>query len=142
MNVTLIVGSNGTTTNGLTTSPTALTFSQRVVGQSVGSQTATVYYNGAATNVTNVSFTPLSGPTGAITFASCFPSGATIQCNLTCIPPLAQGTHMGTATVVTSTGGTIGVPVTTSQHQHGRHFWSFREPKILRYLTRSWRVRR
>ncbi len=109
--VSVQVGGSGTTTNGLTTIPSTLIFTQSVAGQSVGSQTANAYYNGGVTNITNVSFSPISGPNGAIAFASCFPSGSAVTCNLTG-SATTQGTYTGTATISTATGGTIGLPVT------------------------------
>ena len=110
VSVTLIVGNSGTSTNGLTTIPSTLTFSQSFAGQSVGSQSATAYFNGGTTNINSVSFTPISGPSGAVSFASCFANGASVTCSLTGNASV-QGSYSGTATLVTATGGTIGLPI-------------------------------
>jgi uncharacterized protein (TIGR03437 family) len=110
VSVTLIVGSSGSTTNGLTTIPSQLSFSQSFAGQSVSSQTATAYFNNATTNINNVSFTPISGPNGAVSFASCFSSGPSVTCSLTGNAS-TQGSYSGTATLSTASGGTIGLPV-------------------------------
>jgi hypothetical protein len=77
----------------------------------VGSQTANAYFNGSITNITSVSFLPISGPNGVIAFAGCFASGSAVTCNLTG-SATTQGTYTGTATITTATGGMIGLPVT------------------------------
>src|SRR5262249_32769629 len=108
--VFLQVGGSGSTA-GLSLSPSSLTFSQSSVGQFTNSQSSTLFFNGNTSNITQVTFSPISGPIGAITFVTWTTNGPTATFSLSGNANTI-GTYTGTATIYSASGGTIGLPIT------------------------------
>src|SRR5262249_15382368 len=110
LSVILQVSGTGSTA-GLSLSPSSLTFSQSSVGQFTNSQSSTLFFNGTTSNITQVTFSPISGPIGAITFVTWTTNGPTANFSLSGNANTI-GTYTGTATIYSASGGTIGLPIT------------------------------